>query len=59
MTGDAGLPPQYSVFGTVVSGFETLDRIEQVPLGIAAGGPDPAPSTPLETIYIESITVDR
>lgn len=59
MVGDAGLPPAYSVFGEVVSGLETLQRIEQVPLGLAPGSPDPAPSTPLETIYIESVAVDR
>jgi cyclophilin family peptidyl-prolyl cis-trans isomerase len=51
------LPPQYSVFGRVVEGFDVLDRLQTVPLGQAAGSPDPFPSTPLETIYVDSVTI--
>lgn len=53
------LPPSYAVFGQVVDGFDALDAIEQVPLGMSLSGGDGSPSTPLETIYIESVTVER
>jgi len=54
-----GLPPQYSIFGFVDEGLDILDRLQTAPLGRAAGSPDPAPSTPLETIYINTVTIDR
>lgn len=58
--GDADwLPPQYSVFGEVVDGFDTLDAIEQIPLARSPRGSDPSPSVPLETIFIESVDIDR
>ena len=53
------LPASYSVFGQVVDGYDALDAIEQVPLGINPSGGDGSPSTPLETVYIESVTVER
>lgn len=53
------LPPSYSVFGIVVSGFETLDALEEIPLGQNPLGGDQTPSTPLESLYIESVSVDR
>lgn len=53
------LPASYSVFGSVTRGFETLDAIEQIPLGMNPSGGDPSPSTPLETLYIESVVVNR
>lgn len=53
------LPPQYSIFGEVTSGFETLDAIEAVPLGRGPASADPSPSTPLESIFIESVDVSR
>jgi peptidyl-prolyl cis-trans isomerase B (cyclophilin B) len=59
MLADGALPPQYSVFGSVVSGEETLDAISAVPLGTAAGSLDPVPTTPLQTVYIESASVER
>lgn len=55
MIGDSGLPPLYSAFGIVVDGFATLDSIAGVPLGTSARGET---SVPLETVYIESITVE-
>jgi peptidyl-prolyl cis-trans isomerase B (cyclophilin B) len=51
------LPPQFSVFGEVVAGFEVLDRIEEIPLGRAPTSADPNPSTPLATLYLDSIAV--
>ncbi len=54
MIGDSGLPPLYSAFGQVVDGFPTLETIAGIPLGTSARGET---SVPLETIYIESVTV--
>lgn len=54
---DVPLPPRFAVIGRVVDGFEALDRIVEVPLGTAPGSPDPTPSTPLETVYVEQAVV--
>jgi len=54
MVGNSGLPPQYSAYGVVVDGFETLNAIVSIPLGQNARGET---SVPLETLYIESVTV--
>jgi peptidyl-prolyl cis-trans isomerase B (cyclophilin B) len=54
---DAVLPPQFTWFGRVVDGFDTLDRIEAIPL--AHGRSDPVPTVPTESLYIESVTVER
>lgn len=54
---DVQLPPQFSVFGQVVAGFEVLDRIEEIPLGRAPTSADPSPSTPLETLYLDAVTI--
>lgn len=54
MLADAPLPPSYSVFGRVTDGFDTLDSISLIPLGPNAFG---EVSVPLETLYIESITI--
>jgi cyclophilin family peptidyl-prolyl cis-trans isomerase len=60
MLGDADwLGPQYTVVGEVSSGLDVLDRIAQVPLGQGANSADPNPSTPLESVYIESISIQR
>lgn len=53
------LPPTFTIIGTVVDGFETLDLIEQIPLGSSPNSPDPSPSTPLESFYIESVAITR
>lgn len=53
------LPPSYSVFGRVTDGLETLDAIEAIPLGQNPLGGDQTPSTPLESLYIESVSVNR
>ena len=57
MFADGPLPPNYTIFGKVVDGLETLDLIEQLPLGRSPTSADPTPSTPLESLYIESVTV--
>ncbi|NNC74898.1 MAG: peptidylprolyl isomerase [Acidimicrobiia bacterium] len=56
MSGDANLPPLYSVFGTVVEGFDVIDAINYLPKGVSARG---EPSVPLETLYIEQVIVER
>lgn len=60
MFGDADfLRPQFTIIGRVTSGFDTLDLIAELPLGRAANGADSSPSTPLESLYIESVSVER
>ncbi len=55
---DTELPPQFTIFGRVVEGFDVLDSFQLIPLGKAPGSPDPVPSTPLETIYVNTITIE-
>ena len=55
MLGDSGLPPLYSAYGIVIDGFETLESLQAVPLGVSARGEE---SVPLETVYIESVVVE-
>ncbi|HSF86142.1 MAG TPA: peptidylprolyl isomerase [Acidimicrobiia bacterium] len=52
---DAPLPPQFSVFGTVIEGEEVLDAIAAIPLGV---GPTGEQSAPLEALYINTVTID-
>jgi peptidyl-prolyl cis-trans isomerase B (cyclophilin B) len=52
---DIGLPPNYTVFGRVVDGFEALDRIAALPMGPNPG--DAVASRPLETVYLERVEV--
>ena len=59
MFADGPLPPNYTIFGKVVDGLDTLDRIELLPLGRSAISADPTPSTPLESLYIDSVTISR
>ncbi len=51
---DLGLPTDFTVFGRIGSGFDVLDRIESIPLGRSRSG---EMSAPLETLYIESVSV--
>jgi len=56
--GDAPwLPASFTIIGEVTDGFETLDLIEQIPLGSGPNSADQDPSTPLESLFIESVTV--
>lgn len=59
MLEDGNLPPQYSIFGWVREGLGVLDLMQGVPLGQSATSPDPFPSTPLETIYIDAVTIQN
>jgi cyclophilin family peptidyl-prolyl cis-trans isomerase len=56
MVDDSGLPPTFSVLGKVVEGLDVVDRIAIIPLGVTAGG---EPSVPLETLYLERVTVSE
>jgi cyclophilin family peptidyl-prolyl cis-trans isomerase len=58
MLANGGLPPQYSIFGWVTEGLEILDLLQEVPLGQSPTSPDPTPSTPLETIYINEVAIE-
>ena len=55
---DLTFPPQFNftVIGRVVEGFEAMDAIEALPRGMNASGEE---STPLETLYLERVVVDR
>ncbi len=54
---DVPLPPSFSVFGMVTSGLDVMDRIAGVPTVARAAGQEP--SSPLETVYIESVAIQR
>ena len=58
ITGPNGefLTNQFNVLGTVTSGQETLDQIMAIPTATAPGSVEE--SRPLQTVYIESITID-
>ncbi len=56
MLDTAQLPPMFSVFGRVVAGFDVMDTIASVPLGVSAQGEQ---SVPLESVFIETVTVER
>lgn len=53
---DTSLPATFSPLGQVVDGFDTLDAIAAVPVGPSPSGET---SLPLETVYINSVTIER
>lgn len=53
------LGPQYTIIGEVTTGLDTLELIAAVPLGSGPASSDPTPSTPLESVYIVSVSVER
>ena len=46
---NVGLPPQYAVFGEVIEGMDTVDRIAALPLD---------GETPTQTCFVERVTID-
>jgi cyclophilin family peptidyl-prolyl cis-trans isomerase len=58
MLDDVQFPPEFrfNFFGRLVDGQDTIDRIAALPLGANPGG---EVSTPLETVYIEGVTIER
>lgn len=56
MVGEARLSPAFNPFGRIVSGEQALLDIVRVPLAATRTGER---SVPLESVYIESVTIDR
>jgi cyclophilin family peptidyl-prolyl cis-trans isomerase len=52
---DYPLPKNYTIFGKVTDGLDTLDKIATTPTGPGKGGND----TPKSTITINSVTIDE
>lgn len=52
---DYGLPPQYTIFGRVIAGLDTIDRLADTP--VKAGRPGGEVSVPTETLRIKSIKI--
>jgi cyclophilin family peptidyl-prolyl cis-trans isomerase len=52
---DYPLPPNYTIFGQLTDGFDTLDKIASSPTGPGRGGPD----TPKTPIAINSVAIDE
>jgi cyclophilin family peptidyl-prolyl cis-trans isomerase len=52
---DYALQPNYTIFGKVTDGLDTLDKIATTPTGPGKGGPD----TPRTPITINSIKIDE
>ncbi len=52
----SSLTPNYNILGRVISGQDTLDRIAQVPTATRPNSAEK--SLPLETVYIEGITIE-
>jgi cyclophilin family peptidyl-prolyl cis-trans isomerase len=50
---NVNLPPNYTIFGKLTSGLDTLDKIATTPTGPGRGGPD----TPRTPITINTITI--
>src|SRR6266851_2018320 len=50
---DYPLPPNYSIFGQLTDGLDTLDKIATTPTGPGKGGQD----TPKTTVTINSISI--
>ncbi len=57
MLADVPLPLNYSVFGFVTAGFDVLERIGDIPVGVDPGTGEL--SYPLETLYLETVTISR
>ncbi len=53
---DAGLPPNYTIFGKLRSGEEVLDTLATSPVGRSRGG---EPSAPTERLAINNITIEE
>ncbi|HEX5631155.1 MAG TPA: peptidylprolyl isomerase, partial [Acidimicrobiia bacterium] len=52
-----GLDPNFTVFGFVTAGADTLDRIAAIPVAVNSSTGEP--SLPLQTLYVESVSIDR
>ena len=52
-----GLPPSYSIFGTVIAGMEVVDAIAETPVGPNPSNPSEQ-SDPLEPVSLDSVTIN-
>jgi cyclophilin family peptidyl-prolyl cis-trans isomerase len=50
---DAGLPPNYTIFGQVTSGIDVVDKIADVPVG------GPENSSPQQDVRITKVTIQE
>jgi cyclophilin family peptidyl-prolyl cis-trans isomerase len=50
------LPPNYVIFGQVVEGMDTVDRLANTPVRAGSGG---EPSTPTERLVIERVEISE
>jgi cyclophilin family peptidyl-prolyl cis-trans isomerase len=48
------LPPNYTIFGMVISGLDVLDAIAEVPVEQSRNG---EPSSPIEPVWIDRVTI--
>lgn len=53
---DAGLPPNYTVFGQVIEGIETVDVLANTPVSMSARG---ELSVPTEILRIETVEISE
>ena len=53
---NAGLPPNYTIFGMLSDGLEVLDALADSPVGSGAGGER---SRPTERLEIQSIEINE
>nr|WP_235929958.1 peptidylprolyl isomerase [Chengkuizengella marina] len=51
------LTPDYTIFGKVIEGMETVTNIAQTPVTMNPNGGDSTPSLPTEEVTIESIEI--
>lgn len=53
---DYALPKNYVIFGQLIDGFDTLDKIAETPVGANASG---EMSRPLENVVMNSVTISE
>jgi len=53
---NVNLPPNYTIFGKLTDGLDTLDKIANVPVGASSSG---EPSKPQSEVDITSITIQQ
>lgn len=53
MHGDNSLPPNYVIFGKIITGMKTVDKIATAPVKPSASGEDSSPVTPIRVETIE------
>ncbi len=54
LTGDSGLPKNYTIFGLVTGGMDVVDKIGNVPVKAAPNG---EMSSPTADVHMETVTI--